>query len=466
MPRSRHAPDPGVNRSLQHSLRDGMAFAVMTGGGETYLAAFSLFCRATASQVALLSTLPALLGAFAHLLGAWLARRLGRRKPVITSGATLQALAWLPILAVPYLLPSNAVIALLVFYTWYFAAGNLVSPPWISLMGDMVPEQRRGRFFARRTRLTSIFSFTALVCAGLILHISHRSGDTRLGFTLIFLAACVARLVSAHHLGRMHEPHGPHMPAPAEILSGPVLRELRRSGALAFSLYFTLMQTTVAIASPFFAVYMLRDLHFSYLQFMVNTGTAVFIQFVTLNSWGRISDVFGNRLILMVTGMLVPLLPLLWAVTDNFWYLIAVQCLSGVSWAGFSLSTGNLLYELVPAARRGAYAAFHNLMAAVAVFTGAMLATLLIGITPARPTLLGNPGLSSVLINLFLVSTAARLLVAIVLLKRVRELRRPRRRISPRHFIFRVTRFNAFVGLLYEAIGALRPDQDGQNGDT
>jgi MFS family permease len=206
---------------------------------------------------------------------------------------------------------------------------------------------------------------------------------------------------------------------------------------------------------------MLRDLHFSYLGFMFNTGTAVFIQFIALNSWGRISDVFGNRLILMVTGMLVPLLPLLWTLTNNFWYLIAVQCLSGLSWAGFSLSTGNLLYELVPAERRSAYVALHNVLVAVAVFTGAMLATLMIGVTPARPTFLGNPHITSVLLNLFLVSTAARLLVAILLLERVRELRRPRRHITPRHFVFRVTRFNAFVGLLYDAIGAVREDRPG-----
>ncbi|MBI2970250.1 MAG: hypothetical protein HYY36_05865, partial [Gammaproteobacteria bacterium] len=91
-----HARDPAADRSLHHSVCDGMAFAVMTGGGETYLSAFALFCRASAPQVALLSTLPALLGSLAQLLGALSARRLGRRKPVILAGASLQGLSWLP----------------------------------------------------------------------------------------------------------------------------------------------------------------------------------------------------------------------------------------------------------------------------------------------------------------------------------------------------------------------------------
>ena len=79
----RHARDPIADRSLQHSMRDAMAYAIMQGGAENYLSAFSLFCRASAAQVALLATLPQLLGSLAQLLGAWLARHTRRRKPVI-----------------------------------------------------------------------------------------------------------------------------------------------------------------------------------------------------------------------------------------------------------------------------------------------------------------------------------------------------------------------------------------------
>ncbi|MGD8672424.1 MAG: hypothetical protein PVH86_03850, partial [Thiogranum sp.] len=97
---------------------------------------------------------------------------------------------------------------------------------------------------------------------------------------------------------------------------------------------------------------MLRDLQFTYLQFMANTAMAVLVQFLTLNTWGRISDVFGNRLILVTAGSVIPALPLLWLVSANFWYLLGVQVVSGFAWAGFSLSAGNFLYDLVPAHRR------------------------------------------------------------------------------------------------------------------
>ena len=53
--------NPVVDKALRHSVRDGMAYSVQVGAGETYFSAFALFLRATAPQIALLATLPPLL---------------------------------------------------------------------------------------------------------------------------------------------------------------------------------------------------------------------------------------------------------------------------------------------------------------------------------------------------------------------------------------------------------------------
>jgi len=102
-----------VDRALRHSVRDGMAYSVQVGAGETYFSAFALFLNATAAQVALLSTLPPLLGSSAQIFSAWLGTHFGRRRLVLW-GCTLQALLWLPILLVPLLFAPFAIPALLV----------------------------------------------------------------------------------------------------------------------------------------------------------------------------------------------------------------------------------------------------------------------------------------------------------------------------------------------------------------
>src|SRR5690606_16286040 len=120
------------------------------------------------------------------------------------------------------------------------------------------------------------------------------------------------------------------------------------------------------------------------------------------------ADVYGNRLILIVTSATLPIVPSLWLVSDGFWALLAFQALSGLSWSGFSLSAGNLLYELVPQTRRAAYVAFHNVGTAAGVFAGAMLGAALVGLLPERTVLLGDSGVLSNLLYLFILSGLTR----------------------------------------------------------
>lgn len=451
--------DPQAEKSLHHSLKDAVAYSVMSGGSETYFSAFALLLKASASQVAMLATLPNLLGALAQLLSAWLGHRLQQRKPIIVFGAYGQALTLPMMIVLPWLFPAYAVPLLLVSLTLYYGAGHLIAPQWMSLMGELVPERRRGRFFARRTALATLSSFSALCLGGLLLHGFDLLSATLAGFALLFAIAFVARLISAWHLSRMHEPH-PHA---ASIEPVHDLRWLRRPefrAALRFSRFFILFQAAVGVSAPFFSVYMLKTLEFSYLQYTANTGTAVLVQFLTLRYWGRIGDVMGNRLVLVTTGSIIPLFPALWAVPGGFWYLLGVQVLSGFCWAGFSLSAGNLLYELIPREKRATYQALQNVTMTLGVFLGSMLGVLATRLLPTQFTLGGwQIDLGTGILWAFLLSTLLRSVVALVYLGRIQELRSPRRRISPYALVFRFTRFNAFTGLVYEIVTRVRKSE-------
>jgi MFS family permease len=460
MPAGQFSKDPVVDKALRHSVRDGMAYSVQVGAGETYFSAFALFLRATAPQIALLSTLPLLLASSAQIFSAWIGNYVGRRRLVLL-GCALQALLWLPIVALPALLGEYAIPALLVLLVLYHSANNLSAPQWTSIMRDLVSERRRGRYFAHRTRLTTIATFGSLVICGLILHELDTQGRTYLGFVVIFLIAFVARLISVYHLTFLHEPP-PTTTAP-DMHIEHWWRSLLSTGAIGFSVYVALMNAAVGIASPFFTVYMLRDLELSYLQFTVLTGTSVFVQFLMLTTWGRIADIYGNRLILIVTSISLPIVPSLWLLSDDFWSLLLFQALSGLSWSGFTLSAGNLLYELVPQTRRAAYVAFHNVGTAAGVFGGAMLGALGEVVLPPRGVLLGESAVLSNLLYLFIISGIARAIVAALLARRVRELRKPRRALSAPALVLRITGLNAMVGVIYDFIG--RPQNDGDDRD-
>lgn len=322
-------------------------------------------------------------------------------------------------------------------------------------MRDLVPKRRRGRFFAGRTRAASLTAFVALIGAGGVLALFNRAHAETWGFLAIFAVAVLGRLVSTYHLSRMHDPQPAGRRERAPMLAG-ILRSfktLRGSRFLRFSLFFACMQAAVAVASPFFTVFMLRDLGFDYLQFTASTAMAVVMQFLTLNTWGRISDVFGNRLVLVATGWVIPFVPALWLVSTNFWYLLAVQALGGLAWAGFTLSAGNFLYDLLPGRRLARDMAVHNMLASAGIFAGALTGGWLATHLPATIAVAGV-GLEwdYVFYGVFALSALARLAVAGLFLPRLREVRKVAP-LSVGGLIFRVTRIHALSGLAFDIVG-------------
>ena len=425
----------------------------MMGTAENYFSAFAVFLKATTAQVGILASLPPLLASFMQITSAWLGRRLGKRREIIVGGAVLQAASLIPLMLVPVWYPDTALPLVTLFAVIYFIGPNLGSPQWGSMMGDLVRESRRGRFFALRTRLSSLANFAALGGSGLLLHLFAGAQLTYWGFVTIFTLASLLRLASAWHLSQMYDPPG-HVAAIESAWYHGLWSAWKTSGLLPFTVFFAFMQLSVAIASPYFALYMLRDLEFSYLAFMFNTAASVCIQFLTLNRWGRLSDLFGNRLILVTTGFIIPIMPALWLLSTNYYYLLAVQAISGLIWAGFTLSAGNTVYDLTPRDRRVTLMAAHNVVAATGTFAGAMLGGWLGTHLPADITL-GDAQLRwlTPLYGVFLISALARMITVALFMKRLREARRVRP-MSSTGLIFRVTRVAPLSGLIFEVVGS------------
>jgi len=172
------------------------------------------------------------------------------------------------------------------------------------------------------------------------------------------------------------------------------------------------------------------------------------------------TDIYGNRLILILTSISLPIVPMVWLLTDNFWALLMFQALSGLSWSGFTLCAGNLLYELVPRTRRAAYVAFHNVGTAAGVFVGAMAGAGLALVLPPRAVLFGDSGVVSNLLYLFLLSGLARGVIATLLARRIRDIRKPRKTMTARVLVMRVTGFNAMLGSIYDFVGRTPPSDD------
>ncbi len=302
----------------QAPMRDGISHAVMLGTGETYIGPFGIFLQATTLQIGLLATLPLVFEAAAQWMSALTLDRFRSRKKVILIWVTIQAALWLPVAILPFLpLPPPLLVTLLiVLATLSHVASGFIYPVWSSLVGDLVPISSRGRFFGQRNRLTGLSSFISLLAAGGILHLFKNSGWAAAGFLLVFLVAMLARLNSARWIHRYDDPDY-HMPPEHAFSFWQFLRRAPKSNFAKFVFFFATMNFCVAFASPYFALYMLRDLKFSYLQFTSVSAVATMCQFLTFRYWGDISDRFGNKKILTICGWGIGVVPIFWLFSEN-----------------------------------------------------------------------------------------------------------------------------------------------------
>jgi MFS family permease len=195
-----------------------------------------------------------------------------------------------------------------------------------------------------------------------------------------------------------------------------MVRHVGSSNLGRFTLYVALISFGANLASPFFSVFMLRDLSFNYVTYTVIISFASISSLVFLTYWGRRADLAGNIKVIRVTSCLLPVVPLLWLVSYNVYYLVFAEIISGFAWSGFNLATVNFVYDASEDQNRTKHIAVFNTITCLAVFFGALIGGYL---APHLPVLLGYQ-----LRSLFTLSGIFRGLVVIFLLRQITEVRR------------------------------------------
>lgn len=87
-----------------------------------------------------------------------------------------------------------------------------------------------------------------------------------------------------------------------------------------FVIYVALVNFATCIAAPFFAVYMLKSLGFSYANFTIVMMSATITSLLFMPFIGKFIDKYGNLTVIKIIGLLIPLIPILWVFSH---YLIS-----------------------------------------------------------------------------------------------------------------------------------------------
>jgi len=367
------------------SIKEGAAFSVMEGMGVRYITPYALALGAQNFMVGILSSLPALLGNFSQIKTIKLMRKYPRKK-IVRSTTFLQAVSWIPIIFIGFLFMSNKIsiltssVLLIIFYTLMTTFGALANPAWNSWMKDVV-KKSSGEYFGRKSRISGAIALISMLLAGFILDYFEKT-NIFLGFAIIFSIATIGRIISSNYFVKKYEPELKY-DEKTYFTFKQFAGKMLSNNFGHFVLFVSLITLATAIASPFFAVYMLKNLRLSYSAYTIVTISSIISTLIFLPFHGRLIDKHGSIKIMKISGALVALIPALWlapeAISQNsvVAYLIIVEIFSGFIWAAFNLAASNFIYDAVTRQRMPICITYFNIINAFSALLGALLGGIL-----------------------------------------------------------------------------------------
>jgi MFS family permease len=399
-----------VKNNIEVTVKEGSINAVKVGAGESFFSAFAIKAlNATPAQVGLLSSFPPLLGYISNIFTPKALEKIKSRRKLILLGAFVNAISFIPIF-LSIFIKGYEFPFLLLAVTLYFVADLFIVPAWISLMGDIIPDQIKGIYFGERNKITNFVAFVSLILAGFLLQ--KVSGISLIyAFGIIFFIAMVARLLSAYMYTKVYEPEY-YFDESYKFSFFGFLKNLKKTNFGIFVIYMCVFTFSFRIAAPYFSVYMFNYLGFDYLKFTLIAAASTLTTILSMPIWGKYIDEFGNKRIMALTGFCIPLIPLLWMVSNNFLYLFFVEMFSGFVWAGFNLATFNFVFFSTSPEKRPLAYSYYHILIGVSIFIGTMTGSLLI----EKVHLFEIP-----IFNVFVASAILRFLSSLLFLPKIKE---------------------------------------------
>ena len=407
----------------------------MTGFTQEYFTPFLLHLGAMTNHIGILNSAANFFSSIIQLFSAELTNSLKSRKKLISICILIQAASLLLLIFCIYK-GLNLYSLFISLVVTFISFGALLMPSWQSLLADYVDVDKRGDYFGWRSRNMGFTTVAAMIGAGLILD-HMKPINVAYGFMIIFSLAALCRLISLYFLLRMQEPPIAYS-REHQFTIIQFFARIKSSNFAKFVVFVAMMNFSVNLAAPFFAVLMIRDLSFNYFLYTLITIVAPLMVYMSVYRWGRHADIVGNLKIIKMTSRLIAILPIFWMIYQAPWYLVLAEMVSGFVWAGFNLCCANFIYDAVTPPKRTRCIAYFNVVNGVALAAGALLGGFMVDKLP--------PVFGYQIFTLFVISSVLRIIVAFTLSNRLQEVRKIEN-INSLNIFFSMIRLRPIVGI-------------------
>ena len=375
-----------LNRTFRLLTYDALASEAMsTLSTGVFLTGFALALGASNFAIGLLAAVPFAVQ-FLQFPGVILVERLRRRRAICTWSAGIGRCFLIVAALAPFVGGGSSVAILVASIAVYQAAAAVAGCAWNSWMRDLVPETEFGRFFGRRAAANTAMATALALAGGVLVDFLGRMTFAVPGtsYAGLFLVSAAIGFLGVRLLSIT--PDQPMPPATKHTPMLPLLiapfrhRNFRRLMAFLASWNFA-----ANLASPFFAVYMLKSLDYPLRTVIVLSTASQLSNIAAIGLWGSLSDRFSNKAVLRFAAPLFLLCTLAWSLTGlawakpiTFYLLLGIHVLMGIAIAGVTLATGNIAMKLSPAGQATSFLAASGVVsascAAVAPIVGGLCA--------------------------------------------------------------------------------------------
>lgn len=264
----------------------------------------------------------------------------------------------------------------------YWACLLSVNPPWNRLMGNTIPPKFRLKFFSLRNQFGQVSVFIGLIVGGVLLNWAQKTNIELKVFVWIFLAGLVLRFLSWRDIKKNHIDYQIPQGVEVRLPMGAFLKKIKNTDQGKLIKFLFLFYIAVHISSPYFTPYMLSHLKLSYLGYMSVIATSFFgrvFMFRLLQKKAK-SRHINNLLVLASFGIATT--PLLWNVSQHFYWILFIELLSGCYWAGFELSTILLFYQKIEDHERTSIMSYITFFNITGMTIGSICGALLLRVMP------------------------------------------------------------------------------------
>ena len=350
--------------NFRYLVWSGGSWAVFDSLTVAFLTVFAIALGASNTIIGVLSALTYVATLVVELPGAKLLDFFSKKNLVAFTGI-IGRLGWVAMAFVPFIIENNQLLWVILIFVFIRFVELLGEPAWVALVADIVPEKMRGVVFGKRNMLIGVTGLFASIIGGVYLDLFPK--DSYVGFSSLFVVGMIWAFLTWYCIMQIKEPvdcdHGHHNFSDAFSFSPVMWR---------FSVVCAVYYFAVMIASPFFTVYMLKNLNMNYTWFVVAGGIATLARVFSQYLFGRVVDAVGDHRVALFCMLGTALVPFSYIfITSSTWFLIIpAQIFSGIVWAGVDLATFNLLLDYTDKNRRAAQSAAFNMILSVSNIVG------------------------------------------------------------------------------------------------